>query len=128
MMLMVEIREVLTRKQKRQFVDFPTKLYKGNDFYVHPLRSDEFAIFDPDKNVSFDECEIVFYLAYRDNEVDGRICGIIQKVLQEVEPAFPVQQLRNTHMKTQKRVETVIIIIVKLKTTEIRLYILRVLS
>ena len=80
---MVEIKEVLTRKQKRQFVDFPTKLYKGNDFYVHPLRSDEFSIFDPNKNVSFDECEIVFYLAYRDGKVVGRICGIIQKVFNE---------------------------------------------
>ena len=79
----VLIKEVKTKKELKHWVDFPTKLYKGNDFYVHPLRSDEFAIFDPEKNVSFDECEIVFYLAYRDNKVVGRICGIIQKVFNE---------------------------------------------
>lgn len=80
---MIKVVEVKTRKQKRQFVDFPTKLYKDCEFYVHPLRGDEFAIFDPKKNVSFDECEIVYYLAYKDNKVAGRICGIIQKVYNE---------------------------------------------
>ena len=77
---MVEIVEVLTKKQKKQFVDFPTKLYKKNKYYVHPLRMDELNIFEKDKNVSFDECEIKFFLAMREKEVVGRICGIIQKV------------------------------------------------
>lgn len=77
---MINIVEVKTAKQKKQFVDFPTKLYNGNDYYVHPLRGDELALFDPKKNVSYDECEIVFYLAYKDGEVVGRICGVVQKV------------------------------------------------
>ena len=80
---MIEVLEVKTNKQKRQFVDFPTKLYKDNDFYVHPLRGDELALFEPEKNVSYDECEIIFYLAYKDKKVVGRICGIIQKVYNE---------------------------------------------
>lgn len=80
---MVRIEEVKTKKQKKEFVDFPTKLYKDNEYYVHPLRSDEMGIFDPDKNVSYDECEIIFFLAYREKEVVGRICGIIQKVYNE---------------------------------------------
>jgi len=80
---MIEVVEVKTKKQKREFVDFPTKLYKDNDYYVHPLRGDELALFDPKKNVSYDECEIVFYLAYRDKKVVGRICGIVQKVYNE---------------------------------------------
>lgn len=77
---MIEIIEVKTDKQKKLFVDFPTKLYKSNPYYVHPLRMDELALFDPEKNVSYDECEIVFYLAYKDDKVAGRICGIVQKV------------------------------------------------
>ena len=81
---MIEIVEVKTDKQKKLFVDFPTKLYKKNPYYVHPLRGDELNLFDPDKNVSYDECEIVFYLAYKDNEVAGRICGIVQKVYNSV--------------------------------------------
>ena len=77
---MVEIIEVKTKKQRKQFVDFPTKLYEGNPYYVHALRGDELGIFTPKKNVSFDECDIVFYLAMRGKEVVGRICGILQKV------------------------------------------------
>ncbi len=80
---MVNVVEVKTRKQRKQFVDFPTKLYSGNDYYVHPLRVDELALFSPKKNVNFDECDIVFYIAYKDGQVVGRICGIIQKVYNE---------------------------------------------
>ena len=77
---MIKVVEVKTRKQKKLFVDFPTKLYNGNDCYVHPLRGDELNLFNPKKNVSYDECEIVFYLAYKDGRVAGRICGVVQKV------------------------------------------------
>ena len=80
---MINVVEVKTKRQKRQFVDFPTKLYNGNEFYVHPLRGDELNIFNPKKNVSYDECEIVFYLAYKDGCIAGRICGILQKVYNE---------------------------------------------
>ena len=80
---MVKIVEVKTKKQQKIFVDFPTKLYKDNKNYVPPLRGDELDIFNPKKNVSYDECDIVFYLAYKDEQVVGRICGIIQKVYNE---------------------------------------------
>ena len=77
---MITVVEVKNKRQRKKFVDFPTKLYKGNDYYVHPLRMDEFAIFDPKKNVAFDECDMVFYLAYKDGHIAGRICGVVQKV------------------------------------------------
>ncbi|MBQ7352333.1 MAG: hypothetical protein IJW59_05720 [Clostridia bacterium] len=80
---MINVVEVKTKKQKKQFVDFPTRLYEGNNGYVHPLRMDEMNLFSPKKNVSFDECDIVFYLAYKDGKVAGRICGIVQKVYNE---------------------------------------------
>lgn len=80
---MISIVEVKTKKQKKLFVDFPTKLYSGNNCYVHPLRMDEMDLFNPKKNVSYDECDIVFYLAYKDGHVAGRICGIVQKVYNE---------------------------------------------
>ena len=80
---MIEVLEVKTKRQKKQFVDFPTKLYDGNEYYVHPLRSDEINWFSPRKNVSFDECDIVYYLAYKEGKVAGRICGILQRVYNE---------------------------------------------
>ncbi len=77
---MVRVLEVKTRKQKRQFVNFPSELYKDNAYYVHPLIGDEMDLFNPKKNVSYDECEIVYYLAYQGKKVVGRVCAVIQKV------------------------------------------------
>lgn len=76
---MIEIIEVQTQKEIRDFVDFPTKLYKGVKQYVHPLRYDEINNFNPKKNASLKECEIQLFLAKRDDVIVGRIAGIIQK-------------------------------------------------
>jgi GNAT superfamily N-acetyltransferase len=75
---MVEIQEVLTRKQRAQFVDFPTKLYKNCEYYVHPLRVDEMKLFNRKKNEIYKDCDAVYYLALRDGKVVGRIAGILQ--------------------------------------------------
>ncbi len=77
---MIEIVEVKNKKDRKKFIDFPTKLYKGVKQYVHPLRMSEFELFNPKKNVSFEDCDVVYYLAYKDGEVVGRIAGILQKL------------------------------------------------
>lgn len=76
---MIEIKEVKTKKDKKLFVDFPTKLYKKCQQYVHPLRMDEMNLFDKKKNVSYDDCDAVYYLALDEGKIVGRIAGIIQK-------------------------------------------------
>jgi len=82
---MIEIKEVKTRKEKKQFVEFPIKLYENCPYYVPNLRSDEYALFNPKKNVSYDDCDIIFYIAYKDNKPAGRICGIVQKVYNKMQ-------------------------------------------
>ena len=77
---MIKIIEAKTKKQIKTFVDFPTKLYEGCPYYSYPLRMDEIAMFNPKKNVSYADCDVVAYLAYKDDVLVGRIAGIIQKV------------------------------------------------
>ncbi|MBP5163067.1 MAG: N-acetyltransferase, partial [Spirochaetales bacterium] len=68
---MITIEEVKTRKQIRQFINFPLKLYKGNQYFVPPLYTDEKAMFKP--NYHYNEtCEYVCYIAFRDGEMVGR--------------------------------------------------------
>ena len=43
--IMVNIVKVETKKEQRKFVDFPLKLYKGNENFVPPLYSDELKMF-----------------------------------------------------------------------------------
>ena len=45
---MVTIEEVKTKKQQKEFIDFPLKLYKGNPYYTPPLYMDEKKIFRKD--------------------------------------------------------------------------------
>lgn len=75
---MVEIIEVTTKKQRREFVKYPLRLYKGNRYFVPALFGDEMKIFTK-KNVYYNTCDSVFYLAQRDGKTVGRIQGIIQK-------------------------------------------------
>ncbi len=74
---MLEVKQVTTAKQRKQFVEFPLKLYKGNKCFVPPLYGDEMSIFK--KNFVYnDQSKSIFFLAYRDGKVVGRIQGILQ--------------------------------------------------
>lgn len=79
---MVEIREVKTKKERKQFVEFPLNLYKGNEYFVPPLYGDEMNIFKP-SYVYYEQAEAVYFNAYRDGAIVGRISGILQKAANE---------------------------------------------
>ena len=79
---MIEVREVKTCRQRREFLAFPNRLYRGNPSYVPALYMDERKIFRKDY-VYNDTCESVYYNAYRDGKVVGRISGIIQRASNE---------------------------------------------
>jgi hypothetical protein len=76
----LEIRRVLTSKDLKKFVDFPFSLYKGNAFWVPPLKFDEINTLRKDKNPAFEFCEAEYWLAYRDGIPVGRIAGIINPI------------------------------------------------
>ena len=73
----VEIREVKTRKQLLRFVKFNIKLYKDNPYHVPSLILDEVATLSKDKNPAFDVCDAIYFLAYKNNKIVGRIAGIL---------------------------------------------------
>lgn len=75
----ISINEVVTKSDLKNFVTFPTKLYKNNPYYVPALISEEMAIFDETKNPVFEFSTCKKFLAYRDNEIVGRIALIINK-------------------------------------------------
>lgn len=74
----VEIRQIPLKKGAlKKFVEFANNLYKGNDCYVPPLLMDDVNTLRPEGNPAFDFCESACWMAYRNNEPVGRICGII---------------------------------------------------
>ncbi len=74
---MITLKEAKTKKEKKQFVLFPFKLYKSNPYWVPPIISEEIASFDPEKNPVFENAEGRFFLAYKNNEIVGRVLAII---------------------------------------------------
>lgn len=75
---MIEIQKVTTGKQRREFLNFPLDLYKGNPYYVPPMYMDEKKIFRKDY-VYNSSCDSEFFVAYKDGVVVGRVQAIIQK-------------------------------------------------
>ncbi|GGD98547.1 GNAT family N-acetyltransferase [Planktosalinus lacus] len=74
---MITIKEVASKKDLKQFVLFPFDLYKDSKNWVPPLIKDELEGFDKKINPAFENADVWFYLAYKDNKIVGRIAVII---------------------------------------------------
>lgn len=74
---MIEIKEAITRKEMKQFILFPFKLYKNDKNWVPPLITGEWNTFSRKKNPAFAHSEAAYFLAFKNGEVVGRIAAII---------------------------------------------------
>ena len=73
----VEIRPVRSRRELRQFVNFPERLYKDNPYYVPKLVFDQMDTLDQEKGAAQEFCDSVLYMAYKDGEPVGRVAAIV---------------------------------------------------
>ena len=87
----IQIKTVTTRKDLKTFVRFANRLYKGNRYYVPSMPFDDMNTLDPKKNGAFDFSKAEYYLAYRDDELVGRVAAIINYKANE---AWKVNQVR----------------------------------
>ena len=69
----VEIKEVKTKKELRSFVKFNIKLYKDCPYHVPNLIDEEIMTLSEDKNPAFEHCEAIYFLAYKNGKIVGRI-------------------------------------------------------
>ena len=73
----IRIEKVESHKQLKKFVAFPLKLYEDCANWVPALEGDEYDTFNPKKNGAYDFCEADCFLAYRGDEIVGRVAAII---------------------------------------------------
>lgn len=71
------IKEVRTNKELKRFVTFPFSLYKNHPYWVPSLIKDEMETLNRKKNPVFKNADAWFYLAYRQNQIVGRIAVIV---------------------------------------------------
>jgi hypothetical protein len=75
----VTITEVKSRKDLKKFIYLPEKIHADHKNWVHPIYMDEWTYFDAKKNKAFSYSDTILLLAYRGDEIVGRIMGIINK-------------------------------------------------
>ena len=88
---MVNIREVSSAKDIKEFIEFPLRMYKNCPYFVPPLYGDEKKLLKTGGDSKI--ADSVFFLAERDGKTVGRIQGLIQKQYNEI---HGVSQIRFT--------------------------------
>ncbi len=82
---MIEVKEVKTKREWKQFASYPLTLYQDCPYYVPSFFSDERTLSNPNKNAALLQSETKAFLAYRDGKPVGRIAGILQHRYNEIQ-------------------------------------------
>lgn len=77
---MIEIKELTSPKQLKQFVKYPFELYKNEPNWVPSLISDELESMDPAKNPVFKNATARYFIAFVQGKPVGRICAITNSI------------------------------------------------
>jgi len=73
----VTVKEVESRKDLKKFIYLPEKIHADHETWAHPIYMDEWTYFDAKKNKAFFYSDTILLLAYKGDDVVGRIMGII---------------------------------------------------
>lgn len=79
----VIVKQVQNKKELKKFVEFQNKLYKGNEYFVPKIFTDELDTFNPKKNPAFEFCDCACFLAYKDGKIAGRVAAIVNRIANE---------------------------------------------
>jgi len=79
----LEIREVQSNADRKQFVDFQFDVYKEQSNWIPPMKKDEIKALNPETNPAFKFCDVKIWMVFKDGKVAGRVCAIIQKKYNE---------------------------------------------
>src|SRR3954468_7966410 len=79
----VTIRPVVTKKDKKTFVDFAWEVYKSDRAWVPPLKDEVHGLITPGKNPWFEHARAQLWLAERGGRVVGRISAQGDDLVQE---------------------------------------------
>lgn len=79
----VIIREISSKSDLKKFIWFSINLYKDCEFAAPPLLMDDMMNLSKGKNPALEFCEAAYFLAYKNDEIVGRIAAIINPVANE---------------------------------------------
>ena len=82
----VTIRPVLTKRDRKAFVDLPFRLYRDDPNWVPPLKSEALGLITPEKNGWFSHAKAQLFLAEEGGRVVGRISAHIDTLALTMPP------------------------------------------
>ena len=71
----IQIRPIHTAGERRTFLTFPWRIYRGDPLWVPPLLPERAKTIDPQRGVFFKRGEAEFFVAWRDGKPVGTICA-----------------------------------------------------
>ncbi|MFL9834552.1 hypothetical protein [Chryseobacterium terrae] len=83
---MITVEEVQNTHQKKEFLDFPARLYQHDKNYIRPLDKDIEEIFNPEKNKFYKDGECSRFLFKNKSETVGKIAVFINKSYKQNQP------------------------------------------
>lgn len=78
------VRPVLTKRDRKAFVELPFRLYRDDPNWVPPLKSEALGLITPEKNGWYSHAKAQLFLAEQDGRVVGRISAHIDTLAQEM--------------------------------------------
>ncbi len=79
----ITIRPVVTKADRKQFVDLAWEVYKDDPAWVPPLKAEIHGLIDPKKNPWFGHAKAQLWLAERGGKVVGRISAQVDQLVLE---------------------------------------------
>ena len=79
----IEVKEVSSPKELKQFIHYTFQLYRGSQYWLPPVNTDEINFFNPRKNKALANSDTILFMAYRAGKLCGRVMGIINKAYNE---------------------------------------------
>lgn len=89
---MILVKEVKSKRDIKEFIEFPLRLYRKNLCFVPPLYSDEKKLLNSKKSTAV--YDTVYFICEKDGRTAGRIQGIIQKQYNEIHNCTQVRFTR----------------------------------
>lgn len=93
----ITIKEITSEQDLKTFIYLPERLHQKHYNWVPPLYMDEKKFFNTKKNPAFSHNTTALFLAYKNNEVVGRVMGIVP---------LDFNQLKNTKSARFSYLET----------------------
>lgn len=76
----MQIKEVITEHDKKEFLHLPVRLYRNSPMWIRPLDADVEGVFDSEKNKTYHHGECIRWILLNDDgETMGRVAAFINQ-------------------------------------------------